>query len=133
MQSEANSINLFLNGCKNINMEATTFLKSNASNKTVQPFYFNAIKNWYHELILQLEQFYFGMMVFTIMVGSMLGSIAAMYVSQNHAPIWQMSLCIAAAMTNNVMAIGQAPAKWVFNVFILTTLLQVVLIVVNFG
>ncbi len=114
-------------------MEATTSLKSNIRNKKAQPFYFDAIINWYNQLIPQLETFYFGMMVFTIMVGSMLGSIAAMYVSQSCAPIWQMSLCIAAAMSNNVMAIGQAPAKWVLNVFILTALLQVVLIVVNFG
>jgi hypothetical protein len=114
-------------------MEATTFLKSSARNKAVQPFYFNAIKNWYRDLVSQLEKFYFGMMVFTIIVGSMLGSISAMYISQSSSPIWQMSLCIAAAMGNNVMAIGQAPAKWVFNVFILTTLLQAVLIVVNFG
>jgi energy-coupling factor transporter transmembrane protein EcfT len=112
-------------------MEATTFLKSSARNKTVQPFYFNAIKNWYHDLISELEKFYFGMIVFTIMVGSMMGSIAAMYISQSGAPIWQMSLCIAAAMCNNVMAIGQAPTKWVFNVFVFTTLLQVVLIIVN--
>jgi hypothetical protein len=93
----------------------------------------NTMEATYNKWIKSIEPYYFGLIAFTITFGSILGGITAMYVSQSGAPIWQMSLCIAAAMGNNVMAIGQAPAKWVLHVFILTALLQVVLIVVNFG
>ncbi len=87
----------------------------------------------YSKWIKSLNPYYFGLIAFTITFGSILGSITAMYISQNNAPIWHMSLCIALAMTNNVMAIGQAPTKWVVNTFMFAILVELILIAVNFG
>ncbi len=92
-----------------------------------------ALEGQYTKWLNSLTSYYFGLIAFTITFGSILGGVTAMYISQNHAPIWQMSLCIAAAMGNNVMGIGQAPTKWVINTFMLATLVELVLIAVNFG
>ncbi len=67
----------------------------------------------------------------TISIGSMLGGISAMYIFQNDAPIWQLGLVMAGAMANNVCAIGQAPTKWVVNVFLLSSVLSVLFTVIN--
>ncbi|MCX8080369.1 MAG: hypothetical protein N3F09_03935 [Bacteroidia bacterium] len=60
---------------------------------------------------------YFGVISFTITVGSCLGGITAMYLFQNKAPVWMIALSIVAAMANNVAAIAQVPAKWLIRVF----------------
>jgi hypothetical protein len=85
----------------------------------------------YAKLIDSLHFSYFGLITVTILVGSMLGSIAAMYILKNDAPIWELGACMAVAMTNNVMAIGQAPTKWVVNAFLLNVIVNVAFILAH--
>lgn len=92
---------------------ATTFVKS------------------YNRLIEKLNFSYFGLISMTILIGSILGGVAAMFILQNDAPIWQLGICMSAAMANNVVAIGQAPVKWVFNVAIINVLIAGILILMN--
>ena len=54
-----------------------------------------------------------------------------MMILQNDAPIWELILCMSVAMTNNVVAIGQAPTKWIFNLFALEVIVCVLLILAN--
>jgi hypothetical protein len=92
---------------------------------------FNNNVSWYTNFIKKLEFSYFGIIAMTISIGSMLGGISAMYIFQNDAPIWQLGLVMAGAMANNVCAIGQAPTKWVVNVFLLSSVLSVLFTVIN--
>ena len=85
----------------------------------------------YNGLIEKLNFSYFGLISMTILIGSILGGIAAMYILQNDAPIWQLGICMSAAMANNVAAIGQAPTKWVLNLAIINTLIAGTLILIN--
>ncbi len=85
----------------------------------------------YDRLLKKLEFSYFGIISMTITIGSMLGAIAAMFILQNDAPIWQLCFCMALAMANNVAAIGQAPFKWVANIFILATIVNTIFIIIN--
>jgi hypothetical protein len=87
--------------------------------------------NWYEKLIKKAEFSYFGLISLTISVGSILGGIAAMYVFQNDAPIWQLGIAMSSSMANNVAAIGQAPARWIVNLFTLCVLANVLLILLN--
>ncbi|MCE3259697.1 MAG: hypothetical protein K0S12_1338 [Bacteroidetes bacterium] len=87
----------------------------------------------YEKLISKLEFSYFGIISMTILIGSMVGGIAAMYILKNDAPIWQLGVCMALAMGNNVAAIGQAPTKWVVNLFIANVLVNAVLAIANFS
>jgi hypothetical protein len=85
----------------------------------------------YNKLIDKLQFSYFGLISMAILVGSILGGIAAMYIFENDAPMWQFILCLGFSMMNNVFAISQAPVKWVFNAFVLTVLVNAFLIIFN--
>ena len=85
----------------------------------------------YNQLIDKLNFSYFGLISMTILIGSILGGITAMMILQNDAPIWELILCMSVAMTNNVVAIGQAPTKWIFNLFTLEVIVCVLLILAN--
>ncbi len=87
----------------------------------------SAYDNW----IKKLNFSYFGIISMTILVGSILGGIAAMYILKNDAPIWQLGICMASAMANNVAAIGQAPTKWVVNLFFTCLTINIMLILLN--
>ncbi len=88
--------------------------------------------NWrYNKLIDKLQFSYFGLISMTILIGSILGGVAAMYVFENNAPMWQFILCLGFSTMNNVFAISQAPVKWVFNTFVLTVVVNILLIILN--
>ncbi len=88
--------------------------------------------NWrYNKLIDKLQFSYFGLISMTILIGSIIGGISAMYIFENNSPMWQFILCLGFSTMNNVFAISQAPVKWVFNAFVLTVLVNTILIVIN--
>ena len=73
----------------------------------------------------------YGIMALTITFGSCLGSIAAMLISQNHAPFWQLALCTAFTMMANSAAIAQAPFKWIIWVFLGSVAVNSLLILIH--
>jgi hypothetical protein len=85
----------------------------------------------YDKFIEGLKFSYFGIISMTILIGSIVGGISAMYILKNDAPVWQLGLCMATAMANNVSGIGQAPVKWVVNLFLLSIVVNAVLILMN--
>lgn len=105
---------------------ATTYSQTTAHTSSA-----NTQLSWYGKLIKKLEFSYFGLIAMTISIGSIIGGIAAMYIFQNDAPIWQLALCMMGAMANNVAAIGQAPTRWVANIFLLNCAIATFLILIN--
>src|ERR1700758_295229 len=85
----------------------------------------------YNKFMAKLQFSYFGLISMTILIGSMIGGIAAMYIFKNNAPMWQFILCIGFSTMNNVFAISQTPVKRVFNTFVLTVLVNAILILIN--
>jgi hypothetical protein len=85
----------------------------------------------YNRFIKKLEFSYFGLISMAILIGSCLGSIATMQVFQNNAPMWQFILSLGFSMANLVACIGQAPTKWVVNLFALCILGNAALLVAN--
>jgi hypothetical protein len=85
----------------------------------------------YDRLIANLNFSYFGLISMTVLIGSIIGGISAMFILKGNAPIWELGLCMATAMANNVAAIGQAPTKWVVNTFLTCTFVNTVLILLN--
>lgn len=106
-------------------METTISLK-NESKTSVQT------KSKYEQFIESLNFSYFGLISMSILVGSIIGGIAAAAILSNDAPIWQLGLCAAVSMANNTAGIGQAPTKWVFNLFIVSIVVNTLLIIANF-
>lgn len=85
----------------------------------------------YDKLLAKLQFSYFGLISMTILIGSIIGGVAAMYIFENDAPLWQFFLCLGFSMMNNVFAIAQAPVKWVFNTFVATVIINLLLILIN--
>lgn len=85
----------------------------------------------YDQFLAKLNFSYFGLIAMTITIGSIIGGVAAMFIFQNDAPIWELGLCMGLAMANNVAAIGQAPMKWLFNIFVISTIVNSLLILIN--
>ena len=77
------------------------------------------------------EENYFSFIVMIILVGSIWGGLAAMLIDKNNSPVWQLVLNVSASMTGNVMAIGQAPLKWVVNLFIFGLIINSFILVIN--
>ena len=103
--------NSFVNPSKNINVQ-----------KDLSP---------YEKFIKKLDFSYFGLISMTILVGSIIGAISASFILSNNAPIWELCVCVALSMANNSAGIAQAPTKWVFNIFVLSTILNIVFILLN--
>ena len=110
---------------------ATTHLHDASFEKSAKAVTVKSESNYLTNLMDKLKFNYFGMIAMTITIGSILGGLTAMYIFQNNAPTWELGICMAGAMANNVSAIGQAPAKWVANIFVISTLINILLILVN--
>lgn len=91
----------------------------------------DAPTSFYGKLIENLHFSYFGMISMTILIGSIIGGISAMYVFQSHAPFWEFILCMGVALANLVASISQAPTKWVFNLAVINLVVNTALIMVN--
>ncbi|MBP7810012.1 MAG: hypothetical protein KA163_12015 [Bacteroidia bacterium] len=85
----------------------------------------------YNKFIEDLKFSHFGLISMTILFGSIMGGIASMYVFQSGAPMWQFIVGLAFSMANLVAAISQAPTKWAFNLFVLSVIVNVLLILAN--
>lgn len=79
----------------------------------------------------QLQFNYFSVIAFTLTVSSCLGGITAMFIHQNEAPIWQLSIAIFASMFNNLTAIASTPIRWVVGSFITSVSVNILLILLN--
>jgi hypothetical protein len=84
----------------------------------------------YDRFIEGLKFSHFGLISMAILFGSCLGSIAAMCVFYNGAPIWVFAIGLFASMANLVACIGQAPTKWVVNIFVLSVLVNLALCII---
>lgn len=85
----------------------------------------------YNKFIEDLKFSHFGLISMTILFGSIMGGIASMYVFQSGAPMWQFIVGLSFSMANLVAAISQAPTKWAFNLFALSVVVNVLLILAN--
>ena len=110
-------------------METTIQLKSNTLGNSAKSQSVNV--NWYDKIISKLDFSYFGLISMTILIGSIIGGIAASSILSNDAPIWQLCLCAAVSMANNTAGIAQAPTRWVANLFAVSTIVNVLLILIN--
>lgn len=85
----------------------------------------------YDRFIESIKFSHFGVIAMAILFGSCLGSIATMKVFENNAPLWQFVLSLAVTMANLVACISQAPTKWVVNLFSLSVVVNVILLLLN--
>jgi hypothetical protein len=82
----------------------------------------------YDRFIEGLKFSHFAVMAMAVLIGSCLGSIAAMYLFVYGAPTWVFAIGLFASLANLVAAISQAPTKWMVNMFLLSVAVNLILI-----
>jgi hypothetical protein len=91
----------------------------------------STLEKKYKTFIERNQVNYFGFISMIILFGSIWGGIAAMYIDKYDAGPVQLALNIGVTMASNVVVLGQAPFKWVMNIFILSVVVNAVLIAIN--
>jgi hypothetical protein len=83
----------------------------------------------YDLFIERLKFNHFALISMAILIGSCAGGIAAMFVFQAGAPFWMFLLGLSISMTNLIACIAQASTKTVFNIFMLSLIINAILII----
>ena len=84
----------------------------------------------WNKMIDNLKFSHFGLICISILFGSCMGGVAAMYILQAGMPIWVVGIALSASLANLVASIAQAPTKWVVNLFALSLVINLILLLV---
>ncbi len=76
------------------------------------------------------EKGYYGMLSVAILVGSVMGGIMAMFALEKES-LFLMALGLAFTMANLVTSIAQSPPRWIVRVFVLSVLVNVLIILIT--
>ncbi|MCX7729269.1 MAG: hypothetical protein N2203_07355 [Bacteroidia bacterium] len=76
------------------------------------------------------EKGYYGMISVFILVGSVMGGIMAMSALEKNN-LFLMALGLAFTMANLVLNIAQAPPKWLVRTFLLSLIVNVIIILIT--
>lgn len=87
------------------------------------------LSRW-NQLIDDLKFSHFGLICISILFGSCMGGVAAMFILQAGMPIWVVGIALAVSLANLVASIAQAPTKWVVNLFTLSLIVNLILLLV---
>jgi hypothetical protein len=79
----------------------------------------------------KLQFNYYAVIAFTLLAGSCIAGAAAANILENGAVTWQLGACAALAMFNNTTAIGNMPVKWVVWSFLIATMGNTILLLIN--
>jgi len=109
----------------------TTISKPHAGFRIHIPPHEHTFGHWYKGFMKELKFSYFAFASFAIIISSIIGGFSIMCILENNAPAWELGLCLAVALTNNVVAIGQGPVRWVFNLFVVSIAVNGALILAN--
>lgn len=88
----------------------------------------------YQKGLSDFKQNYILYIPLSIILQSIIGSIAAMFILMNSKPefhILELTLCVTFAMAYNGIIYAQMKTQWVFNLLIATLLTHIVLIIIN--
>jgi hypothetical protein len=75
------------------------------------------------------EKGYYGMMSISILAGSVMGDIMAMFALEKGS-LFLMAIGLEFTMANLVLNIAQTPAKWIVRGLLLSILVNVLIIVI---
>jgi len=87
----------------------------------------------YTETLKEFEEGYLFLIPITIILQTAIGSVAVMYLLMDNssATLFELALCISSSMAYNAAILGQAKKKTVFQILILTLLINLSLIIIN--
>jgi len=88
---------------------------------------------YYVKLVEEFEEGYLFLIPITIILQTAIGSVAVMYLLMDNSSttLFELGLCISASMAYNASILGQAKKKRIFDILILTLLINLSLIIIN--
>ena len=82
----------------------------------------------YQRFLAEAKYNYFAVISMSILIASIWGGLTAMVILENNAPIWILCANIYITMASNIASIGQASVKWVINLFALSILINLAIV-----
>lgn len=90
----------------------------------------SGVSGRWNKMIENLKFSHFALICISILFGSCMGGVAAMYILQAGMPIWVVGIALAVSLANLVASIAQAPTKWVVNLFAFSLLVNIILLLI---
>lgn len=91
--------------------------------------------NYYNKHLSDFKENYILYIPLSIILQSCIGSIAAMYILINSKIsefyLLELTLCVIVSMAYNAAIMAQLKLKWVFNLLILSLIVNIILITLN--
>lgn len=78
-----------------------------------------------------LDFSYFAFISFVIAFSACLGGGLVKFSLEYNSSYWQFALGMCLSLLNIISSVAQFPVKWVFNIFVITTLANICLILVS--
>lgn len=93
------------------------------------------ITKTYTKALKDFETGFLGYAPLTMMVLTCLGSISVMYLLKDNSSttIYELALCVVACMGYNATILGQMKKKFAFNTLIFATIVNLIILVLNFN
>lgn len=107
----------------------STYAKTYSHNSL--SFKFALLKSRYNHLMKQLDFSYFAFVSFCIAISACLGGVSVKFSLQYDTGLWQFVLGMCLSLINIVACVAQFPVKWVFNIFMASTFLNITLILTS--
>lgn len=92
---------------------------------------FQALRLKYNHLLKALDFSYFAFISFVIAFSACLGGGLVKFSLEYNSVLWQFILGMCLSLANIVVCVAQFPVKWIFNIFVVTTLANISLILVS--
>jgi hypothetical protein len=89
------------------------------------------LKQRYNRLMTQLNFGYFGFISLVIAISACLGGVVVKFSLEYNSVLWQFVLGMCLSLANIVACVAQVPVRWVFAVFVTTTLANISLILIS--
>jgi hypothetical protein len=89
------------------------------------------LKQKYNHLMKQLDFSYFAFISFVIAISACLGGGLVKFSLEYNSVLWQFILGMCLSLINIVACVAQFPVKWVFNIFVGTTIANGILILIS--
>lgn len=89
---------------------------------------FLLLRQKYNLIMKQLDFSYFAFTSFVIAFSACLGGVLVKFSLQYSSSYWQFVLGMCLSLANIVACVAQFSARWIFNIFITTSLANIILI-----
>jgi hypothetical protein len=112
-------------------MEMSTHTKINTAETGTTTRRLQGIREKYRHLMEELEFSYFAFISFVIAFSACLGGGLVRFSLQYNSAYWQFSLGMCLSLLNIIACVAQFPVRWIFTIFIVTTLANISLILIS--